>query len=95
MARSVTMGIFIRRQTHKTRTPRLLEKTLARHGDSTQQTIHKIAEKAYGSQDPGAAGFDPSQAGFDPSQMGAASEQTQSDSVDDETVVDVDFEDLE
>lgn len=63
--------------------------------EDLQQTIHKIAEKAYGSQGPGATGFDPSQAGFDPSQMGAAGEQTQSDSVDDETVVDVEFEDLD
>ncbi|MHA1637982.1 MAG: molecular chaperone DnaK [Candidatus Thorarchaeota archaeon] len=66
--------------------------------EDLQQTIHKIAEKAYGSQGPGAAGVDPSQAGFDPSQMGAAGGSTgqpQSDGVDDETIVDVDFEDMD
>jgi molecular chaperone DnaK len=51
-----------------------------------EQVLHKIAEKAYGQQGPGAPGFDPSQ-------MGAAFGQQPEDN--DEDVVDVDFEDLE
>ncbi len=63
--------------------------------DELQQTIHKISEKAYGSQDPGAAGFDPSQmGGFDPSQMGAQGGPAESETSEDD-VVDVDFEDIE
>ncbi len=63
--------------------------------DDLQQTIHKISEKAYGSQDPGAAGFDPSQMGdIDPSQMGAQDGPGGSETSE-EDVVDVDFEDIE
>ena len=63
--------------------------------DDLQQTIHKISEKAYGSQDPGAAGFDPSQMGdLDPSQMGAEGGPAGSETSE-EDVVDVDFEDIE
>ncbi|NHJ13132.1 MAG: molecular chaperone DnaK [Candidatus Thorarchaeota archaeon] len=63
--------------------------------DELQQVLHKISEKAYGSQGPGAAGFDPSSMGFDPSQMSGASESSPKKEPDDEDVVDVDFEDLE
>ncbi len=60
--------------------------------EDVQQTVHKISEKVYGQQGPGA--------GFDPSQMGAAfSQQPEGEpsdsSNDDEDVVDVDFEDLD
>ena len=67
--------------------------------EELQQVIYKISEKAYGSAGPGAAGFDPSSMGFDPSKMGAAGPKPgaskKKDDVDDEDVVDVDFEDLE
>jgi molecular chaperone DnaK len=67
--------------------------------EELQQVIYKISEKAYGSAGPGAAGFDPSGMGFDPSKMGAAGPKPgpskKKDDVDDEDVVDVDFEDLE
>ncbi|UCE10938.1 MAG: molecular chaperone DnaK [Candidatus Thorarchaeota archaeon] len=62
--------------------------------EDLQQTLYKVSEKVYGSQQPGAAGVDPSQmfggagpAGPQPS--GGA------ESSDDEEAVDVDFEDLD
>jgi molecular chaperone DnaK len=65
--------------------------------ERVQQVIHKISEKIYGQQAPGGpGGFDPSQMQFDPSTMGAAGQPTgQKSDVDDEDVVDVDFEDLD
>jgi molecular chaperone DnaK len=58
-----------------------------------EQTLHKIAEKAYGQQGPGAQGFDPSQMGaaFGQQPPSGAPETSE----DDEDVVDVDFEDLD
>ncbi|MHA2208538.1 MAG: Hsp70 family protein, partial [Candidatus Thorarchaeota archaeon] len=58
-----------------------------------EQTLHKISEKVYGQQGPGAAGIDPSQMGaaFGQQPPGGASETDE----DDEDVVDVDFEDLD
>jgi molecular chaperone DnaK len=58
-----------------------------------EQTLHKIAEKAYGQQGPGAAGFDPSQMGAAFGQQPEGGPSDASD--DDEDVVDVDFEDLD
>ncbi|MGY5852407.1 MAG: molecular chaperone DnaK [Candidatus Thorarchaeota archaeon] len=68
--------------------------------EELQQIIHKISEKVYGAQGPGAAGpgaagFDPSQMGFDPSSMAGASGGSAGTQPDEEDVVDVDFEDLE
>lgn len=72
--------------------------------EELQQVIYKISEKVYGSAGagaggPGAAGFDPSGMGFDPSKMAGVGDQAGSskkkDDVDEEDVVDVDFEDLE
>jgi molecular chaperone DnaK len=68
--------------------------------ERVQQVIYKMSEKIYGQQAPGGpggpGGFDPSQMQFDPSTMGATGQPsgTKSD-VDDEDVVDVDFEDLD
>ncbi|MHA2083552.1 MAG: molecular chaperone DnaK [Candidatus Thorarchaeota archaeon] len=59
--------------------------------EELQQIIHKIAEKAYAAQDPGAAGFDPSQMGA----AGTTSTDPSTSEESDEDVVDVDFEDLE
>jgi molecular chaperone DnaK len=65
--------------------------------EQLQQVIFKISEKIYGQQGPAPGGFDPSQMQFDPSQMpGSGPTATESKSgVDDEDVVDVDFEDLD
>ncbi len=68
--------------------------------EELQQIIHKISEKVYGAQGPGAAGpgaegFDPSQMGFDPSTMAGAPGGSTETQPDEENVVDVDFEDLE
>ncbi|MHA1903822.1 MAG: molecular chaperone DnaK [Candidatus Thorarchaeota archaeon] len=59
--------------------------------EELQQIIHKIAEKAYGAQGPGVAGFDPSQMGA----TGPASTGESTSDESDEDVVDVDFEDLD
>jgi molecular chaperone DnaK len=68
--------------------------------ERVQQVIFKMSEKLYGQQGPsgpgGPGGFDPSQMQFDPSTMGSTGPQSKSKSdVDDEDVVDVDFEDLD
>ncbi|MGY5874733.1 MAG: molecular chaperone DnaK [Candidatus Thorarchaeota archaeon] len=61
--------------------------------EELQQIIHKISEKAYGAQGPGAA--EPGAAGFDPSTMAGAPGGSAGTQPDEENVVDVDFEDLE
>jgi molecular chaperone DnaK len=61
--------------------------------EDVQQTVHKISEKVYGQQGPGAAGFDPSQMGAAFSQQPEGEPSDSSN--DDEDVVDVDFEDLD
>ncbi|MBD3158825.1 MAG: molecular chaperone DnaK [Candidatus Lokiarchaeota archaeon] len=71
--------------------------------EKVKEIIYEISQKAYGGAGPGAQGFDPSQmgaAGFDPSQMGAqgapgAEASSSEEDIDDEDVVDVDFEDLD
>jgi molecular chaperone DnaK len=68
--------------------------------EKLQQVIFKISEKIYGQQAPGGpggpGGFDPSQMHFDPSTMGATGPKSTSKSdVNDEDVVDVDFEDID
>ncbi len=59
--------------------------------DKLEQTLHKVSEKVYGAQGPGAAGVDPSQ--FAAGGPSAPSGET--DGTDDGDAVDVDFEDLE
>ncbi len=65
--------------------------------EQLQQVIFKMSEKIYGQQGAAPGGFDPSQMQFDPSQMpGAGPTATDSKSdIDDEDVVDVDFEDMD
>ncbi|MGV9104060.1 MAG: Hsp70 family protein, partial [Candidatus Thorarchaeota archaeon] len=71
--------------------------------ESVKEIIYEISQKVYGGGGPGAQGFDPSQmgaAGFDPSQMGAQGRagtgaSSSEDDIDEDSVVDVDFEDID
>lgn len=71
--------------------------------ESVKEIIYEISQKVYGGGGPGAQGFDPSQmgaAGFDPSQMGAqgpagTGDSSSEDDIDEDSVVDVDFEDID